>query len=406
MNRQLKILHIGPVKISNAKSDANSEFEIMPGLGVDGPSRSVLGLARGLAEAGVETAVLPTKPSVIPENGESRGIRFITPYTGRKHNPFIPTGEWLERIEEKFGRPDLVNFHDVYDLFSCAMASAMHRKGWKYIVTPRGGLRKFAQKRERWKKIVANSLFFNRYLRHAELINALAPLEAEDIVAFDQKLKTVVVPNGLPKEFLSFCKVLPPVEGKIPGEKVVGFLGQIFVEIKGIDRMLEAIRLLQQRGEGKNLKFVFVGPMQKVEDRQWVERLQAALPHPDRVCFVGPKYGKEKWEVLNSFDIFVLPSRTEGMPVVALEAMACGKPCLFSRGSNMAQMIEEAQGGWGCEGDPESLYQKLVAIASTPGERLKEQGHRAQNYIASHLTWDIVVKDYIKMANGILRKER
>lgn len=54
------------------------------------------------------------------------GVRFLAPYTGRKYSFFIRSGPWLELIEREFGVPDLVNFHDVYDLFSVALVSRNH----------------------------------------------------------------------------------------------------------------------------------------------------------------------------------------------------------------------------------------------------------------------------------------
>lgn len=398
----MKILHVGPVKNSSAVRSDDADFEILPGLGVDGPSRSILGLATGLAAAGVETAVLSTKPFQVPGNGLCRGVRFLQPYTGRKYNFFVRSDPWLERIESEFGRPDLVNFHDVYDLFSVALAAGMKKRGWKYIVTPRGGLRRFAQKRDGYKKKIANPLFFRRYLRNALFIHTLAEGEAAEVPLFDPTLKTVIVPNGLPLEFLSFCEKFPKSVKKESDELIVGFLGQIFVEIKGIDILFDAVKCLQQRGEGHNLKFILMGPILNTSDREWVGRMISDLPDPSRVVLTGPKFGREKWEVLNFFDVFVLPSRTEGMPVVALEAMAMGKPCLFSEGSNMGGVIERAAGGWRFDGTVDQLTKKLVEISKTPHHKFVELGQNARRCVKDRFTWDVVCRQYIEAVEGML----
>ncbi|MBI2067939.1 MAG: glycosyltransferase [Deltaproteobacteria bacterium] len=398
----MKILHIGPVKNSVAEPDYDPGFDVFPGLGVDGPSRSILGLARALSNAGIETGVLPTKAFTKP-SGLNGSVEFLTPYTGRKHNFFIRAGRWLRQIEAEFGRPDLVNFHDVYDLFSVVLASAMKKEGWSYIVTPRGGLRLFAQRRDSYKKKVANPLFFRRYLRNARFIHALADQEAEEVRLFDRSLKTIVVPNGIPSEFLSFAAKLPggPSNGHEKREKrIVGFIGQIFVAIKGIDLMLAAIRKFQTLRN--DLKFVFVGPIPTAMDQHWVQKMRGELPHANDVAFIGPKYGREKWAALNSFDVFALPSRTEGMPVVGLEAMAFGKPCLFSKGSNMAEVIREAEGGWDCGDGAETIYERLLEVARTPDAQLQKYGNNARRYVAEHFTWDKVVRSYIAMAERSL----
>ncbi len=190
----MKILHIGPVKNGKQKQPAGSVLN--QGLGVDGPSHSILGLAKGLAGLGVQTGILSTKPYDAPAELENL-MTFLPSYTGRKYHYFMNVKKWTELILERFGKPDLVNFHDVYDLFSVRLASRLKKLGWPYIVTPRGGLRAFAQQKDSYKKKIANPLFFNRYLRNALRIHALAPKEAEDIQRYDPRLKTIIVPNGI-----------------------------------------------------------------------------------------------------------------------------------------------------------------------------------------------------------------
>lgn len=396
----MKILHIGPVKNAVASDDADMLYEVCSGVGVDGPSRSIIGLAQALADEGVDVAVLPTKP-FDAARAPRRGINYLPSYTGRKYNPWVNAEKWLDCVVERFGVPDLVNFHDVYDLFSCSLAREMCRRSWKYIVTPRGGLRIIAQQRDVFKKKIANALFFRKYLRGATLIHALTDNEARDISFFDPRLNSVVVPNALPRNFMNIAERIGSAGREDKREIVVGFIGQLFTEIKGVDRLLEAIALFQQSSPAESMRFVFVGPSRRVDDRRKIEKLMQRIPHPEYVEFVGPKYGKEKWLSLEGFDVFVLPSRTEGMPVVALEAMAYAKPCLFSAGTNMDMVIEEARGGWGCSGTPRSLCERLRKIALSSKEDLRIYGRNAQRCFERHYTWDVVVKKYLNMVRDL-----
>lgn len=402
----MKILHVGPLKNTAAvHCDQGAEFELVGGLGGDGPSRSILGLAVGLATAGVTSGVLSTKPFQVRAGSRLNEVRFLTPYTGRKYDFFIRPDPWLDRIEQEFGRPDLVNFHDVYDLFSVALARGMRRRGWKYIVTPRGGLRRVAQQRDSYKKRIANPLFFRRYLRNAEFIHALAAGEAADVPVFDRRLKTEIVPNGLAEEVLHYHERLAPIARADDEPLVVGFLGQIFVEIKGVDILLNAIGRYQ-RGGGRRLTFVLAGPAGTPDDQATVDRLIAALPDPSKVVLTGPVFGRAKWELLNSFDVFILPSRTEGMPVVGLEAMALGKPCLFSRGSNMAEIISTARGGWDVGDSAERLHERLMEVEQLPRNDLRAIGARARQCVAARFTWPHVVDAYLAVVRRILPEGR
>ena len=398
----MRILHVGPVKTARPKGVSASLCGLFDGLGVDGPSRSILGLAAALAESGVEVGVLPTKPFFESSWLKPDKIKYLEPYSGRKYNPFVGGRRWLRLIEEEFGRPDLVNFHDVYDLFSCGLAAQMYRRNWTYIVTPRGGLRHVAQQRDSFKKKIANPLFFKPYLRHAAIIHALAEGEAEEIREFDPALRTAIAPNGLFAEQIDACAKLPRLKEAGDSRRVVGFLGQMFVHIKGLDLLVAAIGKLQESGVGENLRFVLAGPeSSKAQESRSLRDMVAALPRPSQVEFIGPRYGKDKWITLNNFDVFVLPSRTEGMPVVGLEAMACGRPCLFTKATNMAGVIEAARGGWGCETTVEGIYEGLMEVAEASDEALEALGEGARQYVRQHFTWSVVAERYLEMVSTV-----
>ena len=197
----MKILHIGPVKNKKVINGNAQEAEIATGIGPDGPSRSILGLIDGLRRLNTEVGLLSTKEFDYRSNSLPKDIIYLKPYVGRKYNLFTNPKFWINKIKEQFGVPKIVNFHDVYDFFSINLAREMKKIGWKYFVTPRGGLREYAQKRDRAKKIIANKLFFNSYLENAEFIHALTKEEASDFSLFNKKLKkSIIVPNGIPRK--------------------------------------------------------------------------------------------------------------------------------------------------------------------------------------------------------------
>lgn len=391
----MKILHIGPVK--NKPSGENTG-EILDGFGADGPSRSIVGLATSLAAIGVQTAILSTKPFDLPNDRTYNGVYFLNPYTGKKYDFFVNAEKWARQIVTEFGIPDWINFHDVYDLFSVVLARHFKKLGWKYIVTPRGGLRKVAQSRDGWKKKIANPFFFNSYLRGSEFITALALGEAKDIAEFDPSLKIHIIPNGILKSYFDEAGKLATPK---PYHKdiTIGFLGQLYVHIKGVDLLLQAICRIQTQYPDINLNFIFAGPVHNKNDQVAIHTLVKQLPCPDRVVFIGPVFGKAKIDFFNSIDVFVLPSRTEGMPVVGLEAMSFGKPCLFSEGSNMHTIITKAQGGWSSPCDADVLSRVLFEIVSLSPEQLLHMGQNSRAYIAKHFLWEIVVQKYIEVLN-------
>lgn len=106
---------------------------------------------------------------------------------------------------------------------------------------------------------------------------------------------------------------------------------------KGIDLLLKA--LAQSVREGLDLRAVIVGDGRL---RRELEHLTSELRLTGRVEFAGavPR-GKPVRDYLDSADLFVLPSRTEGLPRVIIEAMARGLPCIATRVGGLKELLED-----------------------------------------------------------------
>lgn len=65
-------------------------------------------------------------------------------------------------------------------------------------------------------------------------------------------------------------------------------------------------------------------------------------------------------ELLNTADIFALPSLREGLSVALMEAMSAGLPCIVSRIRGNVDLIEEGKGGYLCEPDDEDGFKNRI----------------------------------------------
>ncbi len=116
----------------------------------------------------------------------------------------------------------------------------------------------------------------------------------------------------------------------------VGSLAQLY---KGSDILIEAVAHCVQ--QGVNLTAVIVGDgMYKQELIGLAERLGIS----SRIHFVGhlPAGGAVR-EVLDASDLFVLPSRTEGLPRAMIEAMARGLPCIGSDVGGIPELLDATE---------------------------------------------------------------
>jgi glycosyltransferase involved in cell wall biosynthesis len=82
--------------------------------------------------------------------------------------------------------------------------------------------------------------------------------------------------------------------------------------------------------------------------------------------------------LMPQFDVVVLASRTEGLPMVLLEAMACGVPCVATAVGAIPRLLADGAGLVVPPEDPKALAAALSRVLSDPGlaERIANAGRR------------------------------
>lgn len=97
----------------------------------------------------------------------------------------------------------------------------------------------------------------------------------------------------------------------------------------------------------------------------------------DMVEFKGWVTGPEKEKLLESSDVFVLPSYYEGSPVALLEAMSYGKPVISTIVGGIPEVVQSGFNGWlSCPGDHTGLLNALLYYVNDP-ENIKMHGARS-----------------------------
>ncbi len=137
----------------------------------------------------------------------------------------------------------------------------------------------------------------------------------------------------------------------------VGSLAQMY---KGVDVLIEAVALCHQ--QGLELEVVVVGDG---KFRPQLEALARNRGVAERVSFLGQlTAGTAVRDELDKADLFVLPSRTEGLPRALIEAMARGLPCIGSKVGGIPELLEESE--LVQPGQPQSLASKLIEVLRQP----------------------------------------
>jgi L-malate glycosyltransferase len=175
----------------------------------------------------------------------------------------------------------------------------------------------------------------------------------------------------------------------------IGFTSYID-DLKGWKCIFDAYLLLLPEYKGKiNLVFAGDGPKSEIE---LLKSLIIKHGLSESVKFLGyvPNSGNV---LMPSFDIFVLPSKSEGIPMTILEALGHGVPVLATAVGGIPEVIESGYNGFLIKRDPKLYAEKFKLIVEDPflNKKLKENAYVSYS---SNFTGNIMGEKY----EGIYRE--
>lgn len=112
----------------------------------------------------------------------------------------------------------------------------------------------------------------------------------------------------------------------------------------------------------------------KGDQRQSLETLAKELNIAGQVHFLG--YRKDIADICRQSDVFALPSRREGLPFAAMEAMYCGLPLVNSGIRGLTDITEDSVSGYVCGPDDAERYAESIRKLKDAPEDRKRMGER------------------------------
>jgi len=303
-------------------------------------------------------------------------------------NPFS-----LASFPHPFNKPDLVIFHEVYYPEYIVIYKVLKKNKIPYIIIPHGSLIKEAQHRKHIKKIIGNALFFNSYINNAHAIQCLSE---DEMINTDFENHKFVCTNGINM----------PVKRKTrfdESEIILTYIGRLDIYMKGIDLMIEAIRISSDFLRKNNCKLHIYGP-----DHSNSHTLIKSLIHKnkvdDLVCLQNEVSGKSKELTLLNSDIFIQTSRAEAMSMGILEALSYGIPCLITRGTGIAKIVDKFDAGWTSETSVESVADK-IRTAVEDRASWQNKSNNAMNAAKHEFDWQRISDYTLRKYSGIIKSK-
>jgi glycosyltransferase involved in cell wall biosynthesis len=150
---------------------------------------------------------------------------------------------------------------------------------------------------------------------------------------------------------------------------------------KGFDVLLEAVHLARRDGTDVTLDIVGDGP-----DRAALEARSAQLGLAGAVRFLGPLPRAVLYERMAAAHAVVVPSRREGLGLVAVEALALGRPVIASRVGGLPEVVTAGTGMLVPPEDPAALAHALqsLPLPSPPANSPAVAAHAMGTVVAAH----------------------
>jgi colanic acid/amylovoran biosynthesis glycosyltransferase len=207
-------------------------------------------------------------------------------------------------------------------------------------------------------------------LEHASFVVAISSFTRSQMARWarpEDRDKIHVVHCGL--DASSFSGELTPV----PDTHHLVCVGRLCVE-KGQDTLVQAVAEVVKRGVPIHLELVGDGPL-----RPRIEMLIQQHGLQQHVSLAGWASSATVFEKFRQARAMVLPSTSEGLPVVIMEALALGRPVVSTYIAGIPELVRDGQEGFLIPaGDTPTLVQALVRVLTTPAEeltRMAAQGH-------------------------------
>ncbi|MCG2736009.1 MAG: glycosyltransferase family 4 protein [Candidatus Methanoperedenaceae archaeon] len=217
----------------------------------------------------------------------------------------------------------------------------------------------------------------------------------------DAKKKNIwYLPNSI--DIHRFFPLLP--EEKIEDKAKLGyfdkfiavFVGQL-TPVKNIDMLLMAWKIVIAQHSNSKLLIIGFG-----HEKERLEQLSINLELTKNLEFLGKK--ENVWRYLQISDLFILSSKTEGMSIALLEAMATGLPVISTKVGGSTDVIENGINGILLDSPHhEILAKKIIDLIGNPIFR-NRIGINARKTIENEFSSEVIIPRLRKIYSEILNQ--
>ena len=244
---------------------------------------------------------------------------------------------------------------------------------------------------------------------HRFMAHVTTKLFTDAVIAVSRAVKVSMIDTGFPADMIKtihngidlkgYDEVAPTLRVKYnisKDESIIGTVARLVPE-KGCEYGIKAMPHILKEFPDTRLIIVGDGPL-----RPTLEELCRELGVADRIMFLG--YRKDVEGLVADFDIFMMPSLTEGLSLALLEVMALGKPSVATEVGGTPEVIRSGTNGLLVPSKDERALARAVGDLLSSEIQAQKMGMMAKETVAKGFTAKLMADKTMDVYDEILRK--
>lgn len=339
---------------------------------------------------GIECVIMSTASKIEPTPS---GVKFIA--LGKRYRKYTLLFSKKLKSELKTqiiaSKVDILHLHGFWlpmQLLGCRIANELnipcilttHGMLEPWIWTGKGMLGLF----KKWTYYI---FFARSVFRKVTVFHAITPMEAVTLEKYFGGIEPIVIPNAV--------NLAPPVMKQPMPKRIIFFIGRIHPK-KGVKLLVEAF--LESNLE-HDWELVIAGPVEDVGYQLSLESFVADKSMQERVQFVGAVFGEAKMRLYSEAWITVVPSFSEVIGMVNLEASMNYCPSITTHSTGLYDW--EDGGGTLIEPLVPELRSALLEVSGWSKEERLHAGRLSRRLVEKKYSWDVVAVQWGNLLDNI-----
>lgn len=332
---------------------------------------------------------------------KSLNTLYLDDYMGSNSFNFFAKKQIWRKVFEAV-KPNVCHLHGIWTPSFINASDVLHKLGIPNIVTVHGQLMPSLLQADNLSKKIKKFLYFKifafRIIKKANLVHAVCQAEADVLAKITCSKKIRIIYNFIEESF--FKKDIENLIFSKSTVKVITFIGRI-EKRKGIVNLVEAF-CKSQLTEQWELRIV--GPVYEGDLAKWIEgKARDSVPNK-KIRIMGPVFGMDREKVyLDSF-VVCLPSYSEVVGLVNIEAALLGKLVITTPYAGINEISN--YGGIVCDNDIDSLQKTLVGLEKISKNEYSIRCSSLREWAQSTFDRNVLLnkwQDAIKYLNALSR---